>query len=173
MKTRSLHWAAVLCAGLAWPGSTWNAQEVATEPIVLTVDLDGDGRRELIARRRLGADTEIGEFFQLMVKSADGAVLWTSPEILDPNHPLAFGEWHFGVSLPQLAADVDNDGKIELIAPAPQSDVSPTFFRVLQWTGREFAPGPRFTGRTSRCHRIGGCSNGWAQARRAAGSWNW
>jgi len=46
---------------------------------------------------------------------------------------MIFGEWHYGISLPQLLADIDGDGKIELVAPEPQSDVSPTFFRVLEW----------------------------------------
>lgn len=141
MRTAWLCWTVLLCAGVSWSGLNIVAQETASEPLVLAVDLDGDGRKEVISRRRLGAEREIGEFFQLWVKSADGAVLWKGPEILDPNDPLAFGEWHFGVSLPQLAADVDDDGKIELIAPAPQSDVSPTFFRVLQWTGKGFEPG--------------------------------
>ena len=116
------------------------AAENATEPEVLVTDLDGDGRPEMISRRRLGADSETGTFFQIVVKDASDAVLWTSPEILDPNHPLAFGEWNFGISLPQLAGDVDRDGKVELIVPAPQSDVAPTFFRVLQWTGKAFEP---------------------------------
>lgn len=103
-------------------------------------DLNGDGRAERIFWRRLGSDAETGTFYQVVVKDSADVILWKSPEILDSNHPLAFGEWHFGISMPQLAGDVDRDGKVELIIPAPQSDVSPTFFRILQWTGNAFEP---------------------------------
>lgn len=130
----------LVCAGMAMRFGVCHAAEEAAEPAVLIADLNGDGRPEMISRRRLGADSETGTYFQIVVKDASDAVLWKSPEVLDPNHPLAFGEWHFGISLPQLAGDVDRDGKVELIAPAPQSDVSPTFFRVLQWTGNAFEP---------------------------------
>lgn len=129
-----------VCACMAMGYGVSRAAEDATEPEVLVLDLDGDTRLESISRRRLGADSETGTFFQIVVKDSAEAILWMSPEILDPNHPLAFGEWHFGISLPQLAGDMDRDGKVELIVPAPQSDVSPTFFRVLQWTGKAFEP---------------------------------
>jgi hypothetical protein len=140
MKARTAVRLVLVCVGIALGFGVCHAAENATEPEVLVADLNGDGQPEVISRRRLGADSETGTFFQIVVKDASDAVLWTSPEILDPNHPLAFGEWHFGISLPQLAGDVDRDGKVELIVPAPQSDVSPTFFRVLQWTGKAFEP---------------------------------
>lgn len=122
--------AACLCRG----------EEIPSEPTVLAADLNGDGVAEQISRRKLGTDDQLGTFYQLLVKDAQGAILWKSPEVLDVDHPLAFGEWDFGISLPQLAGDVDRDGKIELLVPAPQSDVSPTFFRMLKWTGAAFEP---------------------------------
>ena len=114
--------------------------EEATEPQVLRVDLNGDGKAETIARRRLGADSELGTYYQLVVTDAGGALLWKSPEVHDATDPLAFGSWDFGVSLPELAGDIDQDGKVELLAPAPQSDVSPTFHRVFRWTAEGFKP---------------------------------
>ncbi len=116
------------------------AQEDASDPQSLVADLNGDGKRETISWRRLGGDTETGVFQQVVVRDASGAILWKSPQILDAGHPLAFGEWDFGVSLPQLAADVDGDGKVEMLVPAPQSDVSPTYFRVFRWSGSAFEP---------------------------------
>ena len=116
------------------------AEDFPEEPLVLRADLDGDGVPEQISRRKLGADDQLGTFYQLLVKNAQGAVLWKSPEVLNAEHPLAFGEWDFGISMPQFVADVDQDGKVELIVPAPQSDVSPTTFRMFRWNGSAFAP---------------------------------
>lgn len=114
--------------------------EESSEPLLLRVDLNGDGKAETITRRRLGGDSELGSYHQIIVSDAGGGVLWKSSEVQDATDPLAFGSWDFGVSLPELAGDIDQDGKVELLAPAPQSDVSPTFHRVLRWTGDAFKP---------------------------------
>ena len=120
--------------------SLCRGEEFPIEPEVVIADLDGDGHPETISRVPSGPETEAGTFFHLVVKDASGTILWKSPHTRDTENPLAFGEWHFGISLPQLAADVDGDGRPELIVPAPQSDVSPTFFRVFRWTGKAFEP---------------------------------
>lgn len=117
-----------------------HGEEIPSEPVTLAADLNGDGAMEQISRRKLGSDTQLGTFYQIVVKNSQGAILWKSPEVLDVDHPLAFGEWDFGISLPQLAGDVDHDGQVELLVPAPQSDVSPTTFRMLKWTGAAFEP---------------------------------
>ena len=70
----------------------------------------------------------------------DGTLRWEGPRAVDSEHPLAFGDWHYGYSLPQIAADIDGDGAVELVAPAPQSDVSPTWYRVFRWTSAGFLP---------------------------------
>lgn len=109
-------------------------------PETLRVDLTGDGRPATISRRQIGKDTELGTFYQLLVTAADGRVLWRSPELLDVQHPMVFGSFDFGVTLPEIAGDIDGDGTVEMLVPAPQSDVSPTFFRVFRWTGNAFEP---------------------------------
>lgn len=86
------------------------------------------------------ATTDLGDYFQLVVTDATGRRVWAGPRAADEADPLVFGAWHHGVSLPECVADVDGDGAVELIAPAPQSDVSPTIFRVLRWTGGSFVP---------------------------------
>lgn len=131
---------ALASAGMVMLCNIAHGEEIQTEPEVLRADLNGDGVMEQISRRKLGSDTQLGTFYQIVVRNAQSDILWKSPEVLDANHPLAFGEWDFGISLPQLAADVDRDGKVELLVPAPQSDVSPTTFRMLKWTGSVFEP---------------------------------
>ena len=39
---------------------------------VLLADLDHDGKPERITRRRLGADEELGTFYQLVVRDSSG-----------------------------------------------------------------------------------------------------
>ncbi len=140
MKLQDLLRVTLVCAGMAAGTQITRAQDQVSDPKVFLTDVDGDGKAETISRRKSDSKEEIGTFYQIFVKDASGAVLWKSPATFDSAHPLAFGEWHFGISLPQLVADVDRDGIVELIAPAPQSDVSPTFFRVLEWVGDGFAP---------------------------------
>jgi hypothetical protein len=106
----------------------------------LTADLDGDGRLERISWFRFAETEEDGEFFQVQVHDAGGRLLWASAKVLDSMDPLVFGNWHFGFSLPELVADIDGDGRMELVAPAPQSDVSPTYFRVFRWRDGRFQP---------------------------------
>ncbi|MCB1278655.1 hypothetical protein [Prosthecobacter sp.] len=140
MKTSTGLRLVLTLAVMLLPVLTLRGEEFPTEPLTLSADLNGDGVPEQISRRKVGADDQLGTFFQILVKDAQGTVLWKSPEVLAVDHPLAFGEWDFGISLPQFAADIDHDGKVELIVPAPQSDVSPTTFRLFRWNGAAFAP---------------------------------
>jgi len=140
MNTCTLLRTALALAGMGMLCGLCYGDEFPTEPQVLLVDLNGDGVPEQISRRKLGSDNQLGTFYQIVVKNSQAAILWKSPEVLDASHPLAFGEWDFGISLPQLAGDVDRDGQVELLVPAPQSDVSPTTFRMLKWTGAAFEP---------------------------------
>lgn len=104
----------------------------------LMADLDGDGKAEIISWHLFAKEEENGTFYQLRVSDSTGAVIWEGADLKDVEHPMVFGEWHFGISMPQLVGDIDQDGKIELVAPEPQSDVSPTWFRVLEWRHGRF-----------------------------------
>lgn len=118
-----------------------NAQsDLPFDPSEVLVDLDSDGKMESIVWRKLGEDEEIGTFHQILVKDANGTTLWKSPEVLKVDDPFAFGVFHFGISLPQWAGDIDGDGAVELMVPAPQSDVSPCFFRLFRWKESAFEP---------------------------------
>jgi len=111
--------------------------EPETGSTVFSVDLDKNGSTEKIRTQKI-ATKEDGDFFQLVVEDSSGKSLWEGPKVCDSANRLVFGAWHFGVSLPEVVADIDADGHIELVAPTPQSDVSPTSFRVLRWTGAAF-----------------------------------
>lgn len=113
---------------------------VATQPIQrYFYDLDGDSHDEEIRLMQF-AENDQGQFYQLQVHDYSGKIIWSGPTELNSQNPLVFGEWHFGISLPQVVGDVDGDSTIELIATAPQSDISPTVFRVLRWKSRKFKP---------------------------------
>lgn len=104
----------------------------------IKADLDGDGEVEMISWLPFAEDEDLGTFYRLEVTDRAGQVIWKGAELKDTDHPMIFGAWHFGVSLPQLLADIDLDGKVELVAPEPQSDVSPTWFRILEWRQGRF-----------------------------------
>jgi len=130
-------------------------------------DLSGDLRMEEVLLIPSGTN-HVGQFFSLMVLNEKGAILWSGPTELNSDNPLVFGEWHHGISMPELLGDIDGDGAIELITPAPQSDVSPTVFRVSRWRTNEFTPvhtsilleNPSGTGRFP-----------WAFGNQSLGSW--
>jgi len=117
-----------------------NAADSDPLPTELHADLNGDGRPERITWFKFAETDDEGDFFQVRVLDDDGQLLWESPRVIDTENPLAFGNWHFGFSLPEIAADIDGDGAVELVTPAPQSDVSPTYFRVLRWQNGQFVP---------------------------------
>ena len=102
-------------------------------------DIDGDGKEEIIAWKRFGA-TQMGNYYQLFVLDDDGSLLWEGPKEKDEGNPLVFSSLDFGISMPQLLIDFDHDGSMELLAPLPQSDVSPTYYRKLRWRKTYFEP---------------------------------
>ncbi len=105
----------------------------------LQSDIDHDGKLETIAWRKTSS-AELGDYYQLVVIDDTGAVLWEGPRKADDTDPLIFFSLDTGVSLPQIMADFDLDGNVELLAPMAQSDVSPTCYRKLRWRGDHFEP---------------------------------
>ena len=103
----------------------------------LQCDIDNDGKLETIAWSKF-ASVDLGDYYQLIVLDDDGSLLWEGPQKTDELNPLVFFELDTGISLPQVLADFDHDGKIELLAPMAQSDVSPTYYRKLRWKGNGF-----------------------------------
>ena len=102
-------------------------------------DIDQDGKKETIAWKRF-ASVDLGDYYQLLVIEDDGSLLWKGPKEKDDENPLVFFALDFGISLPQLLIDFDQDGYMELLAPMAQSDVSPTYYRKLRWRGNYFEP---------------------------------
>ncbi len=100
-------------------------------------DLEGNGRKETILVVPF-KKAEEGEFCYLVVLDENGNIVWSGPRKADAENPMVFGEWDYGISMPEVIGDIDADGMIELIAPDPQSDVSPTAFRVLRWIDGAF-----------------------------------
>lgn len=100
-------------------------------------DLDGNGRIEEVLVVSAGAKEE-GRFFSLAVLDENGGLIWSGPSELNPDNPMVFGEWDFGISWPQVIGDIDGDSVVELVANAPISDVSPMPFRVLRWENKAF-----------------------------------
>lgn len=105
----------------------------------LAADLDGDGKMEEV--RWLPIDSiDSDNFFYLEVIDDTGDVLWTGPKERSMENAYVFFRSHFGSSFPQLLADIDGNGTVELLAPEPQSDVSATYFRRLSWRRDSFVP---------------------------------
>jgi len=103
----------------------------------LTADIDHDGKAESVQWRKF-ATTDMGDYYQIQVIDDSGTLLWKGPKETKDNNPYVFSSLQYGESLPQLLFDIDGDGYTELLAPEPQSDVRPTFYRKLRWTGKTF-----------------------------------
>lgn len=102
------------------------------------VDLNGDGKDEEI-QLKIYKVNEYGDWYtKLIVMDSNGRALWSSPESEDTNDPMVFGAWMFGVCLPEVIGDINNDGFVEVVTPAPVSDVRPPFFNLLRWENSEF-----------------------------------
>lgn len=117
--------------------------EFAVDSLVQSfeVDLDQDGQAESV-QVRVAEVNGMGRSDQIVVVNSSGDVLWKGP-VLEPNtgfdneQPI-FGSWHFGVSEVNLVADLNHDGVVDLLGPAPQSDVRPQAWRQFSWTGQGF-----------------------------------
>ena len=97
-----------------------------------TADLDSDAKFETLTWKKF-ATTEWGDYYQLQVMDDDGRLIWSGPKEKNDANPYIPCSGHTGVSFPEILFDIDSDGYVELLAPEPQSDVSPTYFRKLRW----------------------------------------
>ncbi len=97
-------------------------------------DIDGDGKKEVLIWKKFTTQT-IGDFYRIYIYQKSGRLLWQSSATTDVENPYAFGSWDFGVSLPEVLVDIDQDHQTELLVPAPTSDVSPVYYRIFGWNG--------------------------------------
>jgi len=104
---------------------------------VLRANIDKDYRLESVEWWKI-TTTQMGDYYQLVVRDDDGSILWQGPRKADESNPFIFSSLHIGISLPQIFTDIDQDGFVELLAPYLQSDVSPTTYRRLRWRGGNF-----------------------------------
>ena len=95
-------------------------------------DIDGDGKDDTVAWEEFAND-DMGHYYQLLVIGSDGTLIWKGPKDKNIDNNTVFGSWDIGVSLPQALVDIDGDCKAEILAPAPTSDVSPQYFRILKY----------------------------------------
>jgi len=120
---------------MAWLlGEVGKEDEFAGE---LTADIDHDNRLEMLKWSKFASDAYT-DYYQLILIDDDGQVMWSGPKEKSKSNPLIFIASDFGISTPEIFADIDLDGYTELLAPELQSDVSPTFYKRLRWKENRF-----------------------------------
>ncbi len=102
-------------------------------------DINGDSKKEIVGWR-VFAKKEIGEFCQLLILNHKGKTIWKGAKVENIDNAYIFGEWDIGVSLPEVLVDIDMDKSAELLAPAPQGDVSPVYYRIFKWIDGNLEP---------------------------------
>jgi len=103
----------------------------------LAADIDHDGKLEMVQWNKF-ATTEAGNYYQLRVIGDNGEIIWEGPRDKNGENPFVPAVLDFGISIPELLADYDLDGNMELLMPELQSDISPTIYRRLRWNGNGF-----------------------------------
>jgi hypothetical protein len=111
--------------------------DIADFKKAFSINLDSDNQKEVVGVKKI-LQNNSDNLYSLIVVDDDGCILWQSSENIDENNKFIFGEWDYGISLPQFVGDIDGDNKIELIAPAPMSDLSPTYFKIYKWENNKF-----------------------------------
>lgn len=144
MKNLSLGFAVflggmLLAVGFARAGNNDSIQPVKEGQTYRTfrVDLNSDGRPEQVVVKAYGVSGS-DWFARVLVLDSSGKVIWRGPASKNTADPLVFGNFEYGYALPELIQDIDADGKVEMIAGSPVSDVRPQPFRIFRWTGSKF-----------------------------------
>jgi len=112
-------------------------------------DIDGDKTPEKIALKAYGVYSENGEIIrycgQLVVMKKKGdkyETIWEGPKFKDEEIfekiEFRFVFADFGLEPIEAVADIFGDGKIYLLSPVAQSDVSPVSYRVYSWNKNKF-----------------------------------
>lgn len=102
-------------------------------------DLNQDGMNEKITWQKF-ITTELGDYYQIVVEDSSGNIIWRGPKTTDESSPFFIASLDTGVSIPELIADIDNDGYLEMLIPAPASDLSPLWYKRLKWKNKRFLP---------------------------------
>lgn len=129
----------LLCLGMAYSQLNHVPMEVENGQIFQNffVDLNGDGTRENVQVKVYGL-AESEWFAQILVRDDKGKLIWQGPHNKNRQDPLVFGNFNYGSAMPQALGDFNGDGKIELIATSPVSDLRPQSFRLFVWQGGKF-----------------------------------
>lgn len=101
-------------------------------------DIDGDGKEEIVVWK-WSHSNECGNYYRVYIYRKDGTLMWQSPKSSDIDDDYAFGEWDYGISLPEVLIDFNGDGDADLLSPAPMSDISPQYYRIFTWNGKGMA----------------------------------
>ncbi|NDY58746.1 SH3 domain-containing protein [Desulfovibrio sulfodismutans] len=88
----------------------------------------------------------LGGDAQAALTDASGKALWQGPTQGAGGDPTVFFCRDFGFYWPQAAGDLDGDGRIEILAQDPQSDVSVSSYTLIRFS-RELVPSVAFSGR--------------------------
>jgi len=88
----------------------------------------------------------LGGDAQAALTDASGKAVWQGPTQGAGGDPTVFFCRDFGFYWPQAAGDLDGDGRIEILAQDPQSDVSVSSYTLIRFS-RELAPSVAFSGR--------------------------
>ena len=102
-------------------------------------DLNRDGVYERVTWQKF-VTTELGDYYQIVVEDRKGNIIWRGPKTTKESSPFFIASLDTGVSIPELIADIDKDGYMEMLIPAPASDVSPLWYKRLKWENGKFIP---------------------------------
>jgi hypothetical protein len=107
----------------------------------IDVDLDSDGKRENISSEVFKTVEDYGSYSRLVVKDESGRVIWKAPRTEDIDNPFFMGDFEGdGANTPELAMDIDHDGKVELLVSIPACDISPRLYDIFEWRTNGFVP---------------------------------